>query len=191
MNLISAFQYINTQLNTLSKHKPIRVAVNGIERAGKTVFAKNFTAYLNNIGKTAIHISIDGFHFEKTFRYRKGRAVARGYYEDAYNECVFVEKVLLSSQKPNPKVTTAIHDLDTDKNLNYTPKEINNETIIITDGAYLFKPIYRNHWDFKIYLKTDFKTALKRVVVRDASLLGGVKSTKELYKSRYHKASEI
>ena len=70
-------------------------------------------------------------------------------------------------------------------------KTVSNETIIITDGAYLFKPIYINHWYLKIYLKTDFKTAMKRGIEREKENLGGFEATKEKSEKRYHKASKI
>jgi uridine kinase len=173
------------------KTKPIRVAINGVEGTGKTVFAGKLTEYLNSENINAKQISIDGFHFNKEVRYKQGRHSAKGYYEDSYDEIAFIEKVLKSSQSEIPNITKAIHDLETDEYLNLKPTEIDNETILITDGAYLFKPKYRKHWDLKIYLKTDFKTALFRGMNRDIELLGGLKAAKEKYDNRYHKASKI
>lgn len=174
-----------------NKQKPVCVAINGIEGTGKTVFAGKLTIFLQENKVNAIQVSIDGFHFNKKHRYRQGRDSAKGYYEDSYNESQFVEKVLMSSQFKDPKYTTAIHDLETDNYLDLDPIEIPNNSIIITDGAYLFKPNYRNHWDLKIYLKTNFKTALARGVKRDLGLLGGLKETEEKYHNRYHEASKI
>lgn len=174
-----------------NKQKPVRVAVNGIEGTGKTTFAENFVVFLNNEKVKAIHVSIDGFHFNKEHRYKQGRDSAKGYYEYSYNEIAFVEKVLLSSQSEKPNYTKAIHDLETDQYLDLEPIEISNETILITDGAYLFKPNYREHWDLKIYLKTDFETALVRGINRDKELLGGIEATKDKFNNRYHQASKI
>ncbi|MTI32108.1 hypothetical protein [Xanthovirga aplysinae] len=173
------------------KEKPVRVAINGIEGTGKTVFAQNLTTFLVSRGLTAIQVSIDGFHFNKEVRYQQGRDSAKGYYEDSYNELAFVEKVLMASQGEKPNYTMAIHDLETDEVLNLESIEIPNDAILITDGAYLFKPNYRNHWDLKIYLKTDFKTALERGVNRDMERLGGYEATKDKFKNRYHRASML
>ena len=173
------------------KAKPIRIAINGIEGTGKTVFAEKLTEYLNSENLSAIQVSIDGFHFNKEVRYKQGRNSAKGYYEDSYDELTFVEKVLKSSQSEIPNITRATHDLETDEYLDLKPTEIDNETVLITDGAYLFKLNYSEHWDLKIYLKTDFKTALLRGMKRDVELLGGLKATKEKYDNRYHKASKI
>ena len=172
------------------RKRPVRVAINGIEGTGKTIFANRLTSFLNDDVKT-IQISIDGFHFNKEHRYRQGRDSAIGYYEDSYDERGFVEKVLIASQDEYPQITMASYDLVTDEYLNIDPIKITNDTILVTDGAYLFKPVYRAHWDLKIYLKTDFQTALSRGIKRDAEQLGGIMATKEKFDKRYHKASKI
>ncbi len=174
-----------------SKMKPLRIAINGIEGTGKTVFAKKLSAFLSAQDKSVLHISIDGFHFNKEHRYRQGKDSAKGYYEDSYDEIGFVEKVLISSQNNPAQITHASHDLETDEYLNISPIEIADDSIIITDGAYLFKPNYREHWDLKIYLKTDFQTAQFRGVQRDEELLGGKEAASQKYKNRYHKASRL
>ncbi len=193
MNERETLELIKNSILSIMKRKPkpTRVAINGIEGTGKTVFAGKLTDYLNSENIKAKQISIDGFHFNRGVRYKQGRDSAKGYYEDSYDEIAFVEKVLVSSQSEIPNITKATHDLETDEYLNLKPTEIDNETVLITDGAYLFKPNYRNHWDLKIYLKTDFKTALLRGMNRDIELLGGLKATKEKYDNRYHKASKI
>lgn len=193
MNQKEVFELIKERLLLIGqkKDKPIRVAINGIEGTGKTTFAEKLTQYLNAENINAIQVSIDGFHFDKKIRYKQGRDSAKGYYEDAYNELSFVEKVLQSSQSEIPNITKATHDLETDEYIELEATEIDSDTIIITDGAYLFKPNYRPHWDLKIYLKTSFEIAMERGIERDKQLLGGYESTKEKFLNRYHKASQM
>lgn len=173
------------------KKKPILVAINGIEGTGKTVLAEKMTEYLNSENLNAIQVSIDGFHFNKEVRYKQGRDSAKGYYEDSYDEIAFVEKVLKSSQTEFPNYTIGTHNLESDEYLNLEPIKLKENSILITDGAYLFKPNYRNHWDLKIYLKTSFEIAMKRGIERDKNSLGGIELTKEKYEKRYHKSSRI
>lgn len=173
------------------KNKPIRIAINGIEGTGKTVFAQKLTAYLLSQGIKALQVSIDGFHFNRERRYKQGRDSAKGYYEDSYDEIGFIEKVLKSSQSKTPNYTAATHDLESDEYLDLQPIEIEQQSVLITDGAYLFKPNYRKHWDLKIYLKTSFETAMKRGIERDKETLGGWEQTQEKFEKRYHKASKI
>lgn len=193
MNEKETFELITNGILSIqeNKKKPIRIAINGIEGTGKTVFAGKLSEYLNSENINAIQVSIDGFHFNKQVRYKQGRDSAKGYYEDSYDEIAFVEKVLKSSQAEFPNYTIATHDLETDEYLYLEPIKLENNAILITDGAYLYKPNYINHWDLKIYLKTSFEIAMKRGIERDKNSLGGIELTKEKYKKRYHKSSRI
>lgn len=192
MKHIEIFNLIEQKiLNVRSiKNKVLRIAINGIEGTGKTVFTEKLTKYLFDRGYNAIHISIDGFHNTQEIRYRQGIDSYMGYYEDAYNENEFIEKVLLSSQKVKPFITKRVHDIKMNTVVIEDPVEIPHDSIILTDGAYLFKESYKDHWDIKIYLKTDFQTAEKRGIKRDNELLGGEQKAKEKYESRYHRSSK-
>ncbi len=193
MNQRKIFNIIKERITEIqkSKNNVVRVAINGIEGTGKTVFCKKLTEYLTENKLNAIQVTIDGYHNFKNIRYKQGRDSAKGYYEDAYNENEFVEKVLKSSQNDSPFYVEKIHDLETDEEIIPKKNKLTKQHIILTDGAYLFKEIYRKHWDLKIYLQTDFKTAKMRGIERDKDLLGGFQSTKEKYEKRYHKASRI
>ncbi|TGV00455.1 nucleoside/nucleotide kinase family protein [Flavivirga rizhaonensis] len=193
MNEKETFELITNRILSIqeNKRKPVRIAINGIEGTGKTVMAEKLTEYLNSENIKAIQVSIDGFHFNKEVRYKQGRDSAKGYYEDSYDEIAFVEKVLKSSQTEFPKYTIATHDLETDEYLNIEPIELEKNTVLVTDGAYLFKPNYRNHWDLKIYLKTSFEIAMRRGIERDKNSFGGIELTKEKYEKRYHKSSRM
>lgn len=192
MQQIKIFSIILNEIRKIreTKPKPIRIAVNGIEGTGKTTFSAALVTYLNRQNCPAHHVSIDGFHFNKEVRYRQGRDSANGYYEDSYDEHSFVEKVLLLSQKTPPEYIQATHDLLTDAYLDLPPVNLKNEAVIVTDGCYLFKPVFNPHWDFRIYLKTDFETALARGAKRDEISLNGFENAKLKFKLRYHKASK-
>ncbi len=191
MNSTSLLKYIEQSIKTIQERtqSPVRVAINGIEGAGKTTLSKKLVEFLKAANHEAHHVGIDGFHNPKTIRYQQGRDSADGYYEDAYNEAAFVEQVLKASRKEKPYILPFIHDLETDEATEPDPIFLGPRSIIITDGAYLFKPIYRPHWDLKIYLKVDFETAMERGIQRDAKNLGGVKMAKQKFLDRYHAAS--
>lgn len=187
------FEVIKSKILNIQKNKakPIRVAINGIEGTGKTVLANKLTEFLKAENLNAIHVSIDGFHFNREIRYKQGENSAKGYYEDSYDEMAFVEKVLKASQEETPNYTTATHDLITDEYVDLVPIQMENNAVLITDGAYLFKPNYREYWDLKIYLKTSFEIAMNRGIERDKELLGGFEITKEKFGQRYHKSSQM
>lgn len=193
MNEKSIFSLIACVLSEKQRvqKRVLRIAVNGIEGTGKTVFTEKLTQYLQEKGLNIFHVSIDGFHFHTDHRYKQGKNSAKGYYEDCYNERSFAEEVLLASQKDKPYFVPAIHDIITDRYLDATPVYIPSDSVLITDGSYLFKPIYRKHWDIKVYIKTDFSTAMKRGITRDSELLGGDANAEFKYLHRYHKASQM
>ncbi len=187
--------YLNAQ-----KQAPLRVAIVGMQGAGKTTFAREFTEFLLNENEIEVeggirecclqpvHVKIDDFHHPKAHRYRQGRDSAKGYYEDAYNEQAFVEKVLKLSQMEPYSYIPEVHDLDNDQSLNPDPIPLTSNSVLLVDGAFLLKPIYAPHWDFTILIKTDFETAMERGIERDAELLGGVEMARQKYLDRYHKA---
>ncbi len=193
MTQLELFEFLRQKIKHIQvqKAKPVLVAVNGIEGTGKTTLTEKLCDYLQSQYVNAIHVTIDGFHNPKAVRYAKGRDSALGYYHDAYNENAFVEHVLEASQSDCPHYVPAIHDLDSDEKLSLEPIFLQRDTVILTDGAYLFKNVYRPHWDLKIYLKTSFEIAQKRGIERDKLVLGGYESTKEKYLNRYHRASTI
>ena len=192
MEQFEVFQHILKAVRKAQKikAKPIRLAINGIEGTGKTTFAYNLVNYLCRKDLIAIHISIDGFHFNKERRYKQGRDSADGYYEDAYDEAAFVKNVLQRSQGDPPEYIEATHDLLTDIYLDLQPIKLADNSVLVTDGCYLFKPVFNDYWDLKIYLKTDFQTALERGVKRDQKALGGYEQAKEKFQLRYHAASK-
>jgi len=190
MDREDTLKIIEGTIVSLKKDKPVRIAINGIEGVGKTMFAENLTRYLKDEKYPVFHVSIDGFHFNKEHRYKQGRDSAKGYYEDSYDEQGFTDKVLKMSQNDNPQYIPATHDLETDEYLDIKPIDIPKNAILIIDGAYLFKPIYEPHWDLKIYLKTSFEEAMLRGAKRDTHL-GDEEAAKQKYKDRYRAASRI
>jgi len=193
MHQLELFEYLEEKINAKlqQKKKPLLIAINGIEGSGKTTFAKQLVAFLNAEHYQTIHVSIDGYHNTKTIRYQQGSNSAKGYYEDSYNEQAFVDNVLKSSQEAQPKYTKAIHDIEMEQEVFFEPENLHNNTILITDGAYVFKKIYEQYWDLKIYLKTDFETARIRGAKRDAVRLGSFENAVEKFKKRYHAASKM
>jgi len=192
MKQIDVFSIIAADLKKVGakKSKPMRVAINGIEGTGKTTFAEALVKYLIHQDFAALHVSIDGFHFNKETRYRRGRNSAKGYFEDSYDEASFVKHVLQRSQQNPSEYIEATHDLLTDAYLDLPPKRLDDSAILVTDGCYLFKPVFNDFWDYRIYLKTDFDTALRRGALRDQEALGGYEIAKDMFRQRYHAASK-
>jgi len=73
---------------------PLRVAVDGVDAAGKTVLAGELAAALAARGRPVIHASIDGFHRPRAERLRRGADSPEGFYLDSFDHAKAVELLL-------------------------------------------------------------------------------------------------
>ncbi len=96
----------------LARVEPIvRVAVDGVSGAGKTLFANEVAAQLQRAGRNVIRASVDDFHRPKAQRYRLGRDSPDGHYLESY-DYEALELELLDPMKPGGSrlYRTAIFD---------------------------------------------------------------------------------
>ncbi len=81
--------------------------------------------------------------------------------------------------------------METDESLDLEPTSIQSDSILITDGAYLFKPTYVPYWDLKIFLKADWDVAMERGAKRETEAFGSFEKARQKYIDRYHAASRM
>src|SRR5579863_10097816 len=85
---------------TISHDYLLRVAIDDVDAAGKTMLADELVPVLEKQGKSVIRASIDGFDRPRRERYQRGHDSAEGYYEDAF-DYVSLREVLLLPLGPN------------------------------------------------------------------------------------------
>lgn len=164
---------------------PLRVAVDGITAAGKTTLARELTAAVAARGRTAAHLSMDGFHNPRAIRHRQGRASADGYYADAYDFASF-QRLVLDPLGPNgdQKYRERIIDLLSDTPIDEAPVEA--PEVLVVDGSFLQRDLT---WDEVVFVDTPFEVARDRGTRRDTELLGGLEQAQHAFDQRYHAAS--
>jgi uridine kinase len=59
------------------------------------------------------------------------------------------------------------------------------------DGVFLLRPELNAHWDFRIFVHTDFEVALQRAINRDQHLSGSPQGVEERYMRRYFPAQRM
>jgi uridine kinase len=183
---------IADQLTAQRPGEPVRVAVDGITAAGKTTLAAELAAAVNDRGRAARHLSIDGFHHPRARRYRQGRDSAIGYYQDAYDFESFATLVL---QPLGPggerRYRTAILDLATDQRLDEPPVQAPPGLVLVVDGSFFQRPELAAYWDQVIWVDTGFDVAKARGARRDERHFGGLAQAEAAFDRRYHAASRI
>ncbi len=171
----------------IAQGRPLRVAVDGITASGKTTLARELTAAVAGRGRSAAHLSMDGFHHPRAIRHRQGRDSADGYYADAYDFASF-QHLVLEPLGPggDRKYRERIIDLRSDTPIDGPPVEAPEDLVLVVDGSFLQRELT---WDEVIFVDTPFEVARDRGTRRDAELLGGPEQAQKAFDQRYHAAS--
>lgn len=144
----------------------VRLAVDGRDGAGKTVFADELAAVLGSAGRTVVRASVDGFHRPRAERYRRGRTSALGYWLDAFDYARLASALLDPFGRGEP-VRTAVHDVRTDAALDLPVIPVGPDDVLIVDGVFVHRDELAAWWDFSLYLYVDLAVSLARMVARD------------------------
>lgn len=166
--------------------RPLRVAVDGITASGKTTLARELTAAVAARGRSAAHLSMDGFHNPRAIRHRQGRDSADGYYADAYDFQAF-ERLVLEPLGPggDRKYRERIIDLGSDTPIDEPPVVAAEDLVLVVDGSFLQRDL---EWDEVVFVDTPFEIARDRGTRRDTELLGGLEQAERAFDQRYHAA---
>lgn len=147
-----------------------RVAVDGVDGAGKTTFADELAHVLQQFGRPTIRASVDAFHNPKAIRYRLGKTSPEGFFYDSYNYAA-LKQVLLDPLSPggSGRFRSAFFDHRTDSPVASPPQQARPGSILVFDGIFLHRPELRDYWDFSIFLRVAFEVSYARMARRDQS----------------------
>lgn len=154
---------VATQILELSSQPVTRVAVDGVDGAGKTVFADELAAVLKPSGRPLIRASVDGFHNSRAVRYRQGKTSPKGFFEDSYNYAA-LKKVLLEPLSPGGSgiYRTAAFDHHTDAPVDAPEQLAEPSAILLFDGIFLHRSELRGYWDYSVFLELGFDVSVPR-----------------------------
>ncbi len=146
----------------------LRVAVDGVDGAGKTMFADELAPYLATSGRQIIRAGVDSFHNYRAIRYRLGWTSPEGFYRDSYNYELLKEVLLVPlSAGGNAQFRRAAFDHRTDAPLEAALETAAPDAILLFDGIFLHRLELRDFWDFSIFLEVGFDVSMLRNAVRD------------------------
>jgi uridine kinase len=148
----------------------VRVGVDGVDGAGKTMFADDLARTLLAQGRPVVRVSLDDFHNPRTIRYRMGRDSPDGYWLDSYDYARFRTDVLdplgpNGSRRFRPRA----HDLSTDAALDDPWLRAARGAVLVADGLFLQRPELAGAWELVVFLDVPFAVSVARMAARDGT----------------------
>lgn len=176
----------------IDRPHPIKVAIDGIDAAGKTTLADALAAVMGAGGREIVRASIDGFHRPRSERLARGALSALGYYADSFDYSRLEEALLAPLSVRNPRgFHRKAFDYRNDRPVAAEAETCSSDAVLLFDGVFLFRPEINARWDYRIFLDVSFDEALRRAVARDGSIMGGEAATEERYRKRYLRGQEL
>jgi uridine kinase len=152
----------------IQRSHPTRVAIDGVDGAGKTTLADELVPFLERFGRTVIRASIDGFHRPRAERYLRGPDSPVGFYHDSFDTSA-VRTQLLDPLGPGGDLHYRARtfdwrtDLPVVANVSMAPPD----AILIFDGIFSQRAELEKAWDLCVFLEAAFDETLERSLVRD------------------------
>ncbi|MFB9906689.1 AAA family ATPase [Allokutzneria oryzae] len=176
-------------LTRIDLARPVRVAVDGPDAAGKTTLADEIAEAL---GPRAVRISGDDFHRPTEERLRRGPLSAEGYFLDAFDHGALRREVLEPlGPQGDRRYRTATWDHLTNSRREDPAATAATDAIVVVDGVFLLREELRDAWDVRIFVEVGEEEQMRRAVDRDTELFGSAERVRERYAVRYRPAHEL
>jgi len=192
MKRTQAIEKLAGEIARINRPHPVRVAIDGVDAAGKTTLADELVAPLEALGRTVIRASIDGFHNPRIIRYQAGDTAPEGYYHHSFDHKA-LKTALLDPLGPGGTLfyQRRVFDFKTDRQISAPKEQANGDEILLFDGVFLLRPELVDAWDYAIFVDVSFETSLARVMHRDQYLFGDVEDVRRRYTQRYIPGQQI
>ncbi|MCD4752549.1 MAG: hypothetical protein K8R40_05720 [Anaerolineaceae bacterium] len=166
---------------------PLRVAFDGVDAAGKTIFADELASLIESCSRTVIRSSVDYFHHPAVVRHQRSSSSPESYYDDSYNYDELIRMLLkpLGATAGGRRYCAGIYDYRVEQALEEVWQVAPSDAILLFDGIFLQRPELFDYWDLRIFLQIDFETSVARAAQRDQYLFGTEAQTRERYLKRY------
>ncbi len=155
---------------TLHPDRRIRVAIDGVDGAGKTMLADALAPLVAAKGRDVIRASVDDFHNPRTVRYARGRYSPDGFFLDSYDYAAFRRLLLDPLGRDGSGHYVAKHfDHRTDRPVAAQPQQAVPNAALIVDGIFLHRTELRACWDLSVFLYVDFPVSMARNAAREGT----------------------
>jgi uridine kinase len=140
-----------------------RVAIDGVDGAGKAHFADALSVELAAHGATVVRASANGFLAPPRTRHRRGRDSAEGYYRDSFDYGRMV-RLLLDPLSPggNREYVREVYDVRREREIRPVPQLAPQDAILVLDGIFAHRDEIVRYWDYSVWLEVPFAVSIPR-----------------------------
>lgn len=171
-----------------AERERVLVGVDGPDAAGKTTLADRLAT------ASPLHVvraGLDGFHYPRAHRQRRGELSSAGYYHDAFDVDALVDGLLAPFPHGAKEVTRSVFDHRTDCEAPARVRDIPARSVLVVDGVFLLRPALRRWWTLTVYLYVPAEETLRRALARDRALFGSEAEVRRRYRQRYLPGREL
>lgn len=148
----------------------VRVAVDGVDGAGKTVFAGELAAVLRDHGRSVVQVSADDWHQVRALRHARGRQSPQGFWEDSYDYPRLRAEVLEPLGPGGSRLFRRRgHDLHSDEVLRGQQEQAPARSVLLVDGLFLQRAELDGCFELTVWLHAPFAETARRMAARDGS----------------------
>lgn len=144
-----------------------RVAIDGVDGAGKTHFADELAAVLTERGVPVVRASVDGFHHPPAIRHVRGRGSPEGYFHDSY-DYARLTGLLLDPLGPDGsgRFVRAVYDVHAESPVDAGTETAAPGAILVLDGIFVHRDELVRYWDYSVWLEVPFDVSIPRGAAR-------------------------
>ena len=189
---IELLSSVAKQICDLSNQR-ISVAIDGFPAAGKTIFANELAAMIRKLNRPTLRTSLDDFKHPWRDASEKGydRTTGFGYYKNAPDFDSAINLLLRpASPEGSGSVVLCAYDPLTGVDCREISIKAPENSILLVDSMFAFRPEYNEYWDFRIWLHVPFELSLSRGIDRDGPS-EGLAEAESVHRNRYHEAERL
>ena len=147
--------------------RPVLVAVDGGDGAGKTRFADDLARHLEGAGRVAVRASVDDFHHPREHRHALGRTAETVWARSFDYRALRRDLLDPWCGGPGSPYRRRHHDLATDTLLDEPLAEVPEHGVLVVDGVFAQRDELRDSWDLVVWLEVDDEERVRRMAARD------------------------
>ena len=148
----------------------VRVGVDGVDGAGKSMFAAQLADALRRLDRPVVEVSADDWHQVRSLRYARGRESPEGFWHDSYDYGRLRSEVLEPLGPGGSRVYRERgHDLASDQVLLGPWSTAPERSVVVVDGLFLQRAELEGCFDFVVYLDVPFEETARRMAARDGT----------------------